>query len=324
MNLTEEEHIYDLRDEAKKILENRFTDDEFRMGVNAGKASANDEFGGIPNSELFSGEIYVGKSKIKPQRWKAFAKKTVMPRRGGALTKRYDYIFIIGYQMEYHNIFFEIWYDSDVGAYFIADKYGGMVTHDVHHLKEAVDMLVGIIARSDPNFSASKRDKDKEEDILLRQGRKNQRRQADDDPLSAGVEIDVNKMLNESVATRELLTQMISQEIVQYHETRMNRQKGREFWKVFGRNPTYPSKYMKNGAVQKITGKQREATFIIGFSLAEKIDIEIWYVKEIGETGGSFYVFDITSGTIISEGIRTLRQAYMIVGKKIALQHVDT
>jgi hypothetical protein len=69
-----------------------------------------------------------------------------------------------------------------------------------------------------------------------------------------------------------------------------------------------------------------DASFITGFSLKERVNLEIWYVtepnpdtKSRNKTISSFYVFDATAFKLIERHIPHLRHAYSLVTEKLGL-----
>lgn len=92
-----------------------------------------------------------------------------------------------------------------------------------------------------------------------------------------------------------------------------------------------------NRAKMLIKGIRYQADFIIGFSLADRINIEIWYVTEpnpehslsaFGATDSfsmkpavsSFYVFDVTSGRLLRKYVPYYRNAVQVAMAKLSAQ----
>lgn len=65
----------------------------------------------------------------------------------------------------------------------------------------------------------------------------------------------------------------------------------------------------------------RRADFIVGFSLREEINIEVWYVTEVvrGLPTSSFYVYDVTADRIVRGNLPYYRSAIQIVLAKIGV-----
>jgi len=76
-----------------------------------------------------------------------------------------------------------------------------------------------------------------------------------------------------------------------------------------------------------LKGQKYRADFIVGFSLADKVNIEIWYVTEPGpETDrfnmnttmqSSFYVYDVTSKTVVRKYLPYYRNAVQVAYSKL-------
>lgn len=73
-------------------------------------------------------------------------------------------------------------------------------------------------------------------------------------------------------------------------------------------------------------GQRFRADFIIGFSLDDKIDVEVWYITEPNpdksaqkDTISTFYVFDVTSGRVLRRYLPYYRNALPIVMAKIGV-----
>lgn len=296
-----------------RLAESVINEDTFSGNIQGGEASNDGQYRYV-NSSLFPGEIYTGQTRLSRRRLIRLAHEAE-----GILIKEYKNVFILGYEFDKHNLFYEIWYSESTSSYFIVDKYGS-IQHNNHlkHLKNAIDVLIQLISDENPSPPDNNNNNRDERDEFDRMGRGSSRRHR----VAASKQLDISKMLSESAVSREMLTTMINKQIKEYHTTRMNKNRGRQFWRIFGRNPTYPSKYIgsvQSSQDQEISGSRGDGTFIIGFSLADKIDVEIWYIKSVHSGNGSFFVFDITAGEVIQSNIKTLREAYFIVARKIAL-----
>lgn len=71
-----------------------------------------------------------------------------------------------------------------------------------------------------------------------------------------------------------------------------------------------------------LVGARYRADFVIGYSLRDEINIEIWYVTEPGEKGGvvsSFYVYDVTSAILVRSNLPYYRNAVQVVMAKIGV-----
>lgn len=92
-----------------------------------------------------------------------------------------------------------------------------------------------------------------------------------------------------------------------------------------------------NRAKMFIKGIRYQADFVVGFSLADRINIEIWYITEpnpehslslFGATDSftmkpavsSFYIFDVTSGRLLRKYVPYYRNAVQIAMAKLSAQ----
>lgn len=81
-----------------------------------------------------------------------------------------------------------------------------------------------------------------------------------------------------------------------------------------------------------IAGTMYRADFIVGFSINDRVNLEIWYVTEpnpeyvaggnMGKTISSFYLYDVTSGKIIRKYIPYYRNAEQLVIQKIGVGNI--
>ena len=86
-----------------------------------------------------------------------------------------------------------------------------------------------------------------------------------------------------------------------------------------------------------IRGNRYQADFIVGFSLADRVNVEIWYITEPNPehtltafgandsfsskpTVSSFYVFDVTSGRLLRKYVPYYRNAVQIAMAKLSAQ----
>lgn len=74
---------------------------------------------------------------------------------------------------------------------------------------------------------------------------------------------------------------------------------------------------------QAITGKRSRADFVIGYTLSDKVNIEIWYVTEwdfdSNKPVSSFSVFDVSSAKVIRRYLPYYRSAITVAMGKIGL-----
>ncbi|MBT8449424.1 MAG: hypothetical protein KJO69_07020, partial [Gammaproteobacteria bacterium] len=192
--------------------------------------------------------------------------------------------------------------------YLLVDKYGKK-THSgrTKTLSNAVDHLLDVISTADRKEIGRTLERDASR-------------------IADSVQVDqdyLDKLMEETSISRKLFINDINSNVTEYHETRMNKNMISKLWSIpLGRSITYPSKYLGGGLnkLMKIFGKDREATFVTGYTFNDQIDIEIWLVKSLITGKGTFYVFDITSAKLIDSKIPNLRRAYASIANKISVK----
>jgi len=285
--------------------------------------------------DIFKGYVYKDKSRLAGGR----LKRNIFDFRKH-LTSTIDKLqplFIVGYNLEDSHLFYEIWYLPFDGEYIIVDKFGKRTTKFKKHstITKAVDELVDMISTIDPedlyDLDELELDVDDLEDELDDAKKRVEFKKLEKEfgKASRGAikqfecksYEEIETLLEQNITSRGLLADLINASVVEYKETRMNRNKINSAWKfLLGRDITYPTKYLGGGiknAVLKLIGKDREASFVVGYSLADKLNFEIWFVKSINSGKGSFYVFDITSAKVLAKNLPNMRQAYAHIAKKI-------
>lgn len=280
------------------------------------------------DAALFHGDVYTDKSKLRKRKFGLFSKARQTKLKGKF--GKFEPIFIIGYEIPRKSLLWEIWYDAMLGKYGIFDRFGGMVGKMKDTLEHAVDIMVDVVAKEDIEVVVP------DDDDIESMSRASIRRKGytqrdfDMDRVSfESFEKSLNfrdKVLNESIATKQFLLSRINDQIEDYHETQMNRRMVSKLWEpIIGKVFQYPSKFLPAkgpigkivNKVQKIFGVEQEAVFVIGFTLADKVPHEIWFVENFGEN--TFYVFDLESAKMIGRNLRTIRDAYRIVAKRLAV-----
>lgn len=285
--------------------------------------------GVLLEADIFHGEVYKRKTQLSGGRLKRniFDYRKHLTSGLGKLRP----LFIIGYNLEKSHLFYEIWFLPFDAKYIIVDKFGKRTTKFKKYstITDVIDKMVDIISTTDdsPLDLYSDADlQDAEEDLEnelkdlqnRNEIRKLQRKVAN---MESFTEDDRVALLESNVTSRALLADMINSNIVEYHNTRMNRNKINSLWRfLLGRNIVYPSKYIGSGVKSKIlslVGLDREASFVVGYSMADKINLEVWFVKSLSQGKGNFYVFDVTSAKVVAKKLPNMRQAYAIISSKI-------
>lgn len=260
--------------------------------------------------QAFDGKFYNTTTRLKKNTIPTSLIKSNKPR------------FIAGYVYKNRRIFFEIWYYPKHSSYKILDNFGRVVKErfgdakGYRSLNDAVDDLMYIIDQEEPEVEYDDTSISRLSDEFIRGG---YARRAN---VNEG--IDVECLLSESVVTRSALHTMINDEIEEYKDTRVWKYKKNPIIRMFLGRKVLPTDYRDNAliaSVKKIINANRDIQFVTGYTLKNRIDIEIWYMKQ-GKFGtddirGGFYVFDLTAGKIVAEGLTSLRWAIYEVAKKI-------
>lgn len=311
----------------------------------------------IKDVELFSGEIYQHQTRIPPRRWRfwqLFTKTSVRQRVAKPFFRRWEKIFLFGFQFEDQpDIFYELWFDTATSTYEIHDRYGDQIRDNYQRLNDAVNAFVDLVGSfGDAGQLNIGREEEQEIEDELKKGAKDNMRDAaknaDREERGRGLfgeaaesTSQLIKLTEEQIAeaeelrrvflertinTRSMFAQMINSDLVEeYHVSRMTRHLARsKFTEVFGRKPEMPNKFLGGGLrnrVAKIFGNGREATFVVGLSLANQVDVEIWFIKTDRDSGtddrASYWVFDMTSGRVVGKGIDRPRDAYALAARKV-------
>lgn len=76
-----------------------------------------------------------------------------------------------------------------------------------------------------------------------------------------------------------------------------------------------------------IYGGYYRADFIIGFSISDRVNFEIWYTQDVNpyskEMKGTFSVYDVNSKRLVRGGIKYYRQAALVAKEKLASPEVS-
>jgi len=330
-------------------------------GAGGGQTFTGSGRSGPGDVKVFDGEIYSNHTMIPPRRWRKFNlfhKTSVRQRVALPFFRRWDKIFLFGYRFEsYPNIFYELWFDTGTSTYEIHDKYGEVVNKGYVRMNDVINAFVDLIGsfKSDDQKNLGRGYEEEIEKDLKLDAKMNLNvagRHVDGqgtafaeslnptaEEVFAGIlmaegedetftEEMREKLLELTINTRDMLAQFVNSDLIhEYHETRMDRHLVKQkFWHIFTRRPTMPNKFIKGigNKAAKILGGGNEATFLVGLTLADKVDVEIWYVKqhksgfEDGSNRATFWVFDLTSGRVVERDMDRMRDAYHLAAKKLA------
>lgn len=285
---------------------------------------------------VFPGEVYTDETKIPPRRWDKWnifqKKRSVAPVRSiGIRPIVFDKVFLFGFVFEDQpNIFYELWYNAYNATFTIHDRYGYEASERFSTMNAAIDAFVDLIG----SFGDSQMGDRMRQNITRFADRAAadsiEKAATDSDRIDRewtrqmhkeSVEIEKDTLLEQQVQTRGMLAQIVSEQLVQeYHVSRVRRHDAKQFWQAWGRDVEFPSKYMNRGGrgPLKIFSSEAEATFSVGLTLMDRIDVEIWFINRDDRSPPGYYVFNLTSGKIVGKQIRRFRDAYFLAARTLA------
>lgn len=282
---------------------------------------------------IFPGEVYSNFTKIPKRRWSilnVFQKKRSVapPKRLGILPTVFDKVFLFGFQFENEpNLFYELWFDSFNETFTIHDRFGDEVQSGFRTMNKAIDAFIDFIGSFGDNRQPDKQAERSFERTAEKSARSNVRsaREEAKDSMDFPSEQfisdeDVETLVEQFAETRGMLANIVNTELVEeYNVSRMNRRLAKKFWQVWGKDVTFPNKFLNRGVRDRlrIFGNKAEGVFVIGLTFADRMDVEVWYIKPERGTA-SFYVFNITAGQLVAENIKRRRDAARIAAEVIA------
>lgn len=251
----------------------------------------------------FDGKFYTEATRIKFQaRPKAFFDVN-RPR------------FVAGYVFKDRKLFFEIWYFPQQSNFKIVDMFGRVVkgeeggSRGYQHMNDAVDDLLYIIAQEEPDLDPDQINVSRLSQDFV-QGRFTE-------------SVDVNALLESTEATRAMLNTMLKGNVKEYSQTRVWKYKRNPFLFFIPQRKHLPTDFTGGiiNAIMKLINRNRDAQFVSGYTYANVIDVEIWYVKAgiFGNDAirGGFYVFDLTGGRILARNLSSIRWAVYEIARKL-------
>ena len=135
----------------------------------------------------------------------------------------------------------------------------------------------------------------------------------------------LRKTAEKETANQRQIQMFVNQNLLKvYHQSKIKRSDMQRWWesklpRLFG-----DVNIMTPHMLEKKRGW--DASFISGFSLKERVNLEIWYVTEPNpdhksrhKTISSFYIFDATALKLIEKHIPHLRHAQSVIAQKIGL-----
>ena len=217
---------------------------------------------------VFYGEFYKTNSKIDDEK----AKNKLFSQNG---------VFIMGYEIT-KQLFYEIWYKNDVGLYFVVDKFGSAISEGDDNLDASTNALFKFIGKEETiggdiaDFAVTE-----EED-----GRK----------FNSKDEAAIRNLLK----NKEVIKEFINQQVKEYYKTKLKESRFVRFWRnIIGTQVDLPEDITTSISGIKrvfhmVVGKKSTVTFIKGYTLNNKINLEIWYKKSKSTGKGSFEIIDLT------------------------------
>lgn len=275
-------------------------------------------------ADILPGDIYRTKSRIPPIKRGFLSKRRRVPGSARAVdAKFFSPIFLIGYESEDAGVLFEIWYDPNISVFSIYDKFGMHTGRDRRKLRQAIDDLADIVSDYDHSMTSAKA-----HDEIEREARRmRQIPRLTHQRTRESMEV-IEKAIEESVANRAMLGKAIGDAVEEYRTTRMKKYHYDKWWRnLLGRYVIGPNDYQYKGPFgrfrkkwDELRGAHKEASFVIGYTLADQIDVEVWYVKDVNQGRGFFHVFDITGGDELGK-YPTMRDAMRHVSEKIKVPY---
>lgn len=274
------------------------------------------------SNDLYPGEVYKTRTKIPRRRRGLISFKRSVPSTASPHDKgRFDPIFIIGYEVDSADVFFEIWYDANLRKFIVFDKYGNPVSRDRSKIRRAMDDLSDVVSA----YLNRQADVDYEDEIDRQLDTAKQRQLSTRIRMQDWVE-QVDDPLEENVTTRMMLGSELNVDVEEYKSTRMEQNEvSRFFRRVLGGKPVSSPRDFTDyglpfGGLKKkwdqLAGNDKAATFVTGYTLADRIDVEVWYVKDTRSGRDKFYVFDLTGLELVTTA-RTMKDAIKAIADLI-------
>lgn len=225
---------------------------------------------------IFYGDFYKKNSKLPTGEAKDLTKQ------GG--------IFIIGYEMP-SNLLYEVWYNTNTGKYYVFDSYGKFagIERGYSRLNDSIDEFMKFIGKEDTTAEGG--------DVV------------DFDISDNGKEMSLYstkdiKKVSSLLKSKKTVQEFVNEGVKEYYRTKLGSGKKISFWqKYLGADIKTPSdlpyldvsfgKFRK--AWDTLFGKIENVTFIKGFTLVNRINVEVWYKKNKRTDKGTFEIIDVTN-----------------------------
>ena len=266
----------------------------------------------VRSPEIFPGKVYKDSTKISGGR----LKRNIFDIRKHltGYNKKLQPIFLVGYDILDNTVFYELWYLPFEGKYVVVDNFGKRIGNQMlyDNISDAVEEIVDIVSHKD-KVMVKKTERELEREASRR---KIETTEHYNDLLL------IENLLEQNITSRGMLVDMINADLKEYYATRMSKHNISKWWgAIIGREIQTPTKYIgSKSSPFKIFGKNKEALFVLGYTLNNKIDVEVWLVKDSLTGIGKFYVFDLSSSKIIAKNLPNMRKAFSEIAMKIAVK----
>jgi len=297
--------------------------------------------------DSFPGKVYRDKTRLSDDIIKKW-KKTTLPKylRGETTYLRH---FIIGYEMKFGNLFYEIWYNNKSATFEVIDRHGYPLFDKMNSLREAVDRFIDMISDKEP-AEREKIERDarkfyRDAHGSMSAAKRREKRAVFEsfdtdefDNLMESIESEIEpyfyeeddahrqQRLKESDSIRQILHQTVKDELLEeYHESKLSeRQVKRLLFNLASGFLTDNERKNYNWYEKvKLTAKRGfrsffrltlgdvRADFIVGFKIGDNgVKTEIWEIyRKTGNRPSEFYVVDVTSKKVLRRNFKNLRQA---------------
>lgn len=309
---------------------------------------------------VFPGEMYIKNTRVpntfnsKILNFFGLARKfpgvTPVERRTIKLPQSFEPKFIIGYAVEASPLNFEIWYDPYENAFGVFDKHGRPVSTTFPRLTDAVAEFIdhiadieieGPLSREEKEKIVRSLQKEKEEQELEQLAKRKiydidsaakrdrpKMRDVNSPPFRESQEFDRDALLAENANSRNMIQDLFLGQVSEYHLSRMTKNSVKKFWQVWGKDVEFPTDFLRNRllgklALQKLSSDDADGFFVIGYTFDDKIDLEIWNIKDKTTGKVLFYVFNLTAGKLLAK-TQKLRHALNIITDILNVDFGDT
>lgn len=135
-------------------------------------------------------------------------------------------------------------------------------------------------------------------------------------------------ILEQNEVSSTILKDVVTGGVSEYNSSRITRTMAKKFWQIWGKEVDYPFKLNIFGKPANrisaiLRGESADGFFVIGYSLNDIIDMEVWYIKDKETEQSQFYVLNLTAGKLVAKKDK-LRQALAVITNKLDVNFDDT